>query len=110
MADIVRVEEIRVVAVLGAGTMGHGIAQVAAQAGWRVAVRDVETRFVEAGLARIRDNLHKGVEKGKVAPADRDAAIARLRATTSIEEAVRDADLVIEAIPEDMALKRETFA
>jgi 3-hydroxybutyryl-CoA dehydrogenase len=107
---IVGVDEIRNVAVLGAGTMGHGIAQVAAQAGWRVAVRDVEQRFVDAGLKKIRENLDKGVDKGKVAPHDRDAAVARLRGTISIEDAVNEADLVIEAIPEDMALKRETFA
>ena len=110
MSDIVSADQVRVVAVLGAGAMGHGIAQVAAQAGWQVVMRDVETRFVEAGLAKLRANLDKGVEKGKLTPADRDAALARLSITTSLEDAVREADVVIEAIPEDMRLKRETFA
>jgi 3-hydroxybutyryl-CoA dehydrogenase len=109
MVEIVTVDKIQRVAVLGAGTMGHGIAQVAAQAGWHVALRDVEERFVEAGLKKIQGNLDKGVEKGKVSAADRDATLARLAGTTSIEAAVRDADLVIEAIPEVMQLKQETF-
>lgn len=107
---LVTLSEIRRVAVLGAGTMGHGIAQVAAQAGWEVVLRDVEDRFVARGLERVRANLEQGVARGKVEPAARDAALARLGGTTSLEEAVRDADVVIEAIPEDMALKRETFA
>lgn len=102
--------EIRRVAVLGAGTMGHGIAHVAASAGWDVVLRDVDQRFVDAGLARIRENLQKGVEKGKVSADARDAALARLRGTTSLEDAVASADLVIEAIPEDLKLKQETFA
>jgi 3-hydroxybutyryl-CoA dehydrogenase len=110
MGDIVNASSIRRVAVLGAGTMGHGIAQVAAQAGWQVTLRDVEERFVQAGLGKIKDNLDKGVEKGKVEPGTRDATLARLAGSTSLEAAVREADLVIEAIPEDMRLKQETFA
>ncbi len=103
-------QSIKTVAVLGAGTMGHGIAQVAAQAGYQVVLRDVEQRFVDGGLAKIKDNLDKGVARGKVTLADRDVALGRLRGVVSLEDAVRGADLVIEAIPEDMALKRETFA
>ena len=110
MASIIGVDDIKRVAVLGAGTMGHGIAQVAAQAGWEVALRDVEERFVADGLRRIRANLEKGVEKGKLSADDKDRTLARLGGTTSLEAAVRGADLVIEAIPESMALKRETFA
>jgi 3-hydroxybutyryl-CoA dehydrogenase len=105
-----RIEDVRRVAVLGAGTMGHGIAQVAAMAGWQVALYDVARALVDRGLARIADNLDKGVERGKVAPADRDAARARLSGTTSLEEAAAAADLVIEAIPEDLELKRRAFA
>jgi 3-hydroxybutyryl-CoA dehydrogenase len=106
----VTVDEIKRVAVLGAGTMGHGIAHVAALAGWEVALRDVEQRFVDDGLRKIGANLDKGVEKGKLSAEERAKVGARLAGTTSLEDAARGADLVIEAIPENVALKRETFA
>jgi 3-hydroxybutyryl-CoA dehydrogenase len=98
-----------VVAVLGAGTMGHGIAQVCAMAGCEVRLRDVKDEFVAKGLAAIEGNLAKGVAKGKIQPQAKDAALARLRGTTSLAEAVQGADLVIEAIPERLDLKRSTF-
>jgi 3-hydroxybutyryl-CoA dehydrogenase len=110
MTTIVELDEIRRVAVLGAGTMGHGIAQVAAQAGWEVALRDVDERFVADGLRKIGANLDKGVEKGKLSAEERGKTLARLVGTTSLEQAVRGAQLVIEAIPENMTLKRDTFA
>jgi 3-hydroxybutyryl-CoA dehydrogenase len=97
------------IAVIGAGTMGHGIAQVAAQSGLRTALYDVEASLAEEGLARIGENLRKGVAAGKVAAADADAALARVVATGSLEAAVRDADLVIEAAPEKMDLKTKLF-
>ena len=100
----------QVVAVLGAGTMGHGIAQVCAQAGLEVRLRDVKEEFVQRGLVAIEANLAKGVAKGKVAPGDKERTMQRLRGTTSLPEAVRGADLVIEAIPENLELKRSTFA
>ena len=99
----------QVVAVLGAGTMGHGIAQVCAQAGYEVWLRDVKDEFVRRGLDGIAGNLRKGVEKGKLRPEDKDAAIARVRGTTSLVDACKAADLVIEAVPEDLDLKRRTF-
>src|SRR5688572_29607319 len=108
--DLVSAAEIRRVTVLGAGTMDDGIAQVAAMAGWSVAVYDVEERFVTAGLERIRNNLNAGVERGKVTAERRDETLARLKGTTSLEAAARDCDLVIEAVPEDAALKRKVFA
>src|SRR5437867_13119026 len=107
---VIAAAEVKRIAVLGAGTMGRGIAQVAALAGCEVHLRDVEGRFVESGLARIREMLDAGAARGKIAPADRDAAAARIRGTTSLAEAVREADAVIEAVPEDLALKRATFA
>ena len=110
MAIVIPAAEIRRVAVLGAGTMGRGIAQVAALAGCEVRLRDVEARFAEGGLAKIRETLDGGVARGKLAPADRDAAAARLTAVTSLADAVDGADAVIEAVPEDLALKRATFA
>ncbi len=97
------------ITVLGAGTMGHGIAQVAAQAGFATRLYDIEDTFVEKGLSRIRANLEKGVERGKVTASDRDAAIARLEGATDLAASVADADLVIEAAPERMDLKREIF-
>jgi len=110
MTNVVAAADIRRVAVLGAGTMGSGIAQVAALAGCEVRLRDVEARFADAGLAKIRETLDGGVARGKLAAADRDAAASRLGATTSLAEAVAGADAVIEAVPEDLALKRATFA
>jgi 3-hydroxybutyryl-CoA dehydrogenase len=102
--------DVRTILVVGAGTMGHGIAQVAAQSGYEVRLYDVDPRAVEAGLARVRANLDKGVEKGKVAPADRDAALARLSAATDLRRAAEGVDLVVEAAPERMELKRRILA
>ena len=96
---------IRTVAVLGAGTMGHGIAHVAAAAGYDTRLFDVAPAGVESGLAKIRANLAKGVEKGKLTADARDAALARLAGSTDLAEATRGADLVIEAVPEKLALK-----
>ncbi|NNM31561.1 MAG: 3-hydroxybutyryl-CoA dehydrogenase, partial [Gemmatimonadetes bacterium] len=98
------------IAVLGAGTMGHGIAQVSAAAYPSVALYDVGEDQVEAALRRVRGNLDKGVDRGKVTPEDRDRCLSALEGTTSIEAAVSGADLVIEAAPEDMDLKRRIFA
>lgn len=101
--------EIGRVAVLGAGTMGHGIAQVCAAAGCRVALHDVDAAAVARGLERIRGNLDKGVALGKVAPGDRDATLQRLHAAPSLADACADADLVIEAAPESLELKAALF-
>ena len=98
------------VAVIGAGTMGHGIAQVAAMAGHEAVLCDVDAGQLERGLARIEATLDKGVRLGKVAEAARDGALARLAGTGTLGEAVEGADLVIEAVPEVMALKKRIFA
>ncbi|RDZ42110.1 3-hydroxyacyl-CoA dehydrogenase family protein [Haloferax sp. Atlit-10N] len=98
------------VSVLGAGTMGHGIAQVAAMAGHEVTMRDIEAAYVEDGLDAIESNLRGGVDRDKVTPDEMAATLDRLSGTTSLEAAVADADLVVEAVPEDMELKRETVA
>jgi 3-hydroxybutyryl-CoA dehydrogenase len=98
------------VCVLGAGTMGHGIAQVSAMAGHEVTLRDVEAEFVERGIDQIRANLDGGVERGKVTEAERDDALSRIRGTTDLIEAVADADLVVEAVPEDEDLKRTVLS
>ena len=98
------------VAVLGAGTMGHGIAQVAAMAGHDVIVRDLEREYVDDGLASIESNLAGGVERGKVTEAEMRATLDRIEGTSDLETAVEDAAFVVEAVPEDLALKRETLS
>ncbi len=94
------------IAVLGAGTMGHGIAQVAAQAGYLVILRDVEREALRRGIHSIERNLAKGIERGKVTEGERDSTLQRIRGTTQLEE-TSSADLFIEAAPEVMELKQE---
>lgn len=97
------------VAVIGAGLMGSGIAQVAATAGYDVVLRDVTDAALDRGLRAIEGSLGKLVEKGRVAPDDRDAALGRITRTTELD-AVADADLVVEAVFEELAVKQELFA
>ena len=101
--------EIKRIAVLGAGTMGHGIAGQAARFGCTVVLNDVDDARVQKGLEGIRGVFQTGVSKGKLAAADAEAALGRIRLDTSIESAVAEADLIIEAVPEKMELKREIF-
>ncbi len=96
------------IGVIGAGTMGHGIAHVCAAAGYQVVIADANTETLGKALGKIRANLDKGVEKGKVAPDDRDATLGRL-AVGTLEDAARTADLVIEAVPEKLELKQALF-
>jgi 3-hydroxybutyryl-CoA dehydrogenase len=102
--------EINTVAVLGAGTMGHGIAQVCAAAGCSVRLYDINDEAVASGAARIEGNLNKGIDRGKVTENERDAVLNRLTTTTLIAEAVTGADLVVEAAPESMELKAKIFS
>lgn len=97
------------VAVLGAGTMGHGIAQVSAMAGNTVTIRDLEGDLVENGISSIEDNLQKGVELGKIDSTQKQETIGRIHGETDLETAVTGADLVIEAVPEKLDLKQDTF-
>ncbi|MEW6486298.1 MAG: 3-hydroxyacyl-CoA dehydrogenase family protein [Thermodesulfobacteriota bacterium] len=97
------------VAVLGAGIMGNGIAQVSAAAGYEVRLRDVEQGFLERGLGTMRKSLERMAKKGNVAPDAVEQILGRVKPTTDLREAVDGADLVIEAIPEDLQLKRNTF-
>jgi 3-hydroxybutyryl-CoA dehydrogenase len=101
--------EIKKIMVLGAGQMGGGIAQVAAQAGYRVILRDVKDEFVQRGLKVIEKNLLRSVEKGRMTNEEKDAVLGRITPTLKLEDG-KDADLVIEAIIEDFNLKKETFA
>ncbi|MCH7661237.1 MAG: 3-hydroxyacyl-CoA dehydrogenase family protein [Euryarchaeota archaeon] len=97
------------VAVLGAGTMGGGIAQVSAMTGHEVTLRDIEDAYVDRGIETIADTLEEGVERGKVTPENREGALERIAGTTDLD-AIEGSELVIEAVPEEMALKKETVA
>jgi 3-hydroxybutyryl-CoA dehydrogenase len=104
-----KANDIRTAAVLGAGTMGHGIAQVLALSGIEARLYDIDAAAVERGLANVRANLEKGVAKGKVEASARDAALKRLSGTTSLDEAAKGAQCVIEAVPEKLELKQKIF-
>ena len=98
------------ITVLGAGTMGHGIAINAATAGYHVTLHDVSPAAVEAGMSRIKAFLDKGVARGKTTEKQRDDAIARVTGAADFAEAVSQADLVIEAAPEQLELKKKIFS
>ncbi len=100
---------IDVVCVIGAGTMGHGIAQVAAMAGCDVRLHDVSHEAITRGLAKVKANLEKGVVRGKVQQSVADTAVANLVAGPDIAVAAAGADLIIEAVPEVLDLKRRIF-
>jgi 3-hydroxybutyryl-CoA dehydrogenase len=102
--------EVKKITVLGAGTMGHGIAQAAAAAGFDAVLYDIAPEFVAKGAARIKKSLAKRVEKGKLAQDQMDAILGRLKTATDLAEAVKDADFVIEAVPENLDLKKKIFA
>jgi 3-hydroxybutyryl-CoA dehydrogenase len=101
--------EIKRIAVIGAGQMGSGIAQVAAQSGFSVSLHDVAEEQVKKGLARIEGLLEKGVAKGKWTGEEKEAVLSRIQTTADLQEAVKDADLVIEAVVENMAVKTDLF-
>jgi 3-hydroxybutyryl-CoA dehydrogenase len=102
--------QVHKVAVLGAGLMGHGIAQVAAQTGgYDVSMLDVKQEYVEKGIQMIRGSLGKFVEKGKITKEQADGILSRVRPTTDLAEAAKGADLVIEAATEDPKLKLELY-
>lgn len=97
-------DEIKTVAVLGAGTMGNGIAHVFARSGCKVILRDVEKRFLDRGIETITKNLDREVKKGKISEADKPAVLARIQPITEIS-ALAVADFAVEAVPEQLDLK-----
>ncbi|HKM82995.1 MAG TPA: 3-hydroxybutyryl-CoA dehydrogenase [Candidatus Acidoferrum sp.] len=99
------IDSIKTVAVLGAGTMGNGIAHVFARAGYSVILRDLEERFLQRGMETIGKNLDREVKKGKLAEADKPAVLARLKPVTDFA-AIAKADFVVEAVPEKIEIKR----
>ncbi|MBU1340127.1 MAG: 3-hydroxybutyryl-CoA dehydrogenase [Proteobacteria bacterium] len=97
------------ITVLGAGLMGAGIAQTAAQAGFDVSIRDMEERLVENGIAAIKSNLDRMVKKGKLDKDEVQNIMGRIRGTIDLKEAAQDADMVIEAIIEVMEIKKQVY-
>tara|TARA_B100000029_G_scaffold130622_2_gene124268 strand:+ start:8447 stop:9376 length:930 start_codon:yes stop_codon:yes gene_type:complete len=108
-ADHPTLVTIRRVAVIGAGTMGSGIAQVCAQTGWETRLFDAFPESLERGMAKIEEFWDRGISKGKTTPQQKEEWVSNLNATSEMSEAVRDSDIVIEAVPEKMGLKRSIF-
>jgi len=109
MAEVQPLAEVKTIAVIGAGIMGRGIAHVAALGGYRTILEDILPASLRRAEDEIRGNLDKAIELGKVSKADADAALGRLEYASTVEDAAREADLVIEAVPEEMESKIEIF-
>ena len=102
--------EVRKICVVGAGTIGYQIAQLAAQLGYEVTLRDIDEGILKRTAQTIKDGLKKFfVDKGKMTQEKADEILASMKFTTDLKEAAKNADLVVESIPEEMALKKETF-
>ena len=102
--------EVEKIAVLGAGLMGHGITQGAAQVGkYEVSMRDIEQRFIDNGMNMIHISLQKFVSKNQITEQQMNEILARIHPTLDLKEAVSDADLIIEAVPENVELKKAMF-
>ncbi|MFW9929095.1 MAG: 3-hydroxyacyl-CoA dehydrogenase family protein [Candidatus Thorarchaeota archaeon] len=104
-----RFEDIKIIAVIGAGQMGNGIAQVCAAAGYIVFMRDIEQRFVDNGMKSIQNSLNRLVKKNKISDEDAKAVFERITGTIDLKDAVSNADLVIEAIIENPDLKNQVW-
>jgi 3-hydroxybutyryl-CoA dehydrogenase len=101
--------EIKNVCVLGAGLMGSGIAQVCAQAGYQVTMRDIEQRFIDAGMNTIKKNLNRDVEKGKKTKEEMESILGRITPTLDLKEAAGNADVVVEVVIEVMDVKKQVY-
>ncbi|HDN05987.1 3-hydroxyacyl-CoA dehydrogenase family protein [Candidatus Bathyarchaeota archaeon] len=101
--------EVKRIAVLGAGLMGHGICQVAAQSGYEVNLRDIEQRFLDNGMQMIKKSLQKFQSKGQLTETQVNETLGRIHPTLDLKEAVSNVDLVVEAVPENVELKKATF-
>jgi 3-hydroxybutyryl-CoA dehydrogenase len=101
--------EIKKICVLGAGLMGAGIAQVSAEAGYEVSMRDIEDRFVQGGLSIIKKNYERAISKGKMTKEQADAWLSKVKGTLDIGEAVKGAQVVIEAVIENIDLKKQVY-
>ena len=103
-------KDVSIVAVIGAGIMGRGIAHVAALGGFQTVLNDVSHELLQKAQSRIRQDLHKAVSIGKLTDSDMDAALARLTLDNNLDRAAESAELVIEAVPEKMELKLDVFS
>jgi 3-hydroxybutyryl-CoA dehydrogenase len=101
--------EVKTVAVIGAGTMGRGIAYAAALGGYKTILEDVSDRILSVAAVWIRETFEEGVKRGKVEASERDAALGRISTCSVVDEAIRDAELIIEAVPEEREMKLELF-
>ncbi|MBX5328735.1 MAG: 3-hydroxyacyl-CoA dehydrogenase family protein [Candidatus Bathyarchaeota archaeon] len=101
--------EVKKIAVLGAGLMGHGICQVAAQSGYEVNLRDIEQRFVDNGMQMIKTSLQKFQAKGQLTETQVNETLGRIHPTIDLKEAVSNVDLIIEAVTENVELKKATY-
>jgi len=102
--------EIKNITVLGSGIMGHGIAQVSAMAGYNVVLRDIEQPFLDKAMEKIKWSLDKLVSKEKISENERNEIFSRIKPIVDLKDAVHDCDLVIEAVPEIMELKKKVYA
>jgi 3-hydroxybutyryl-CoA dehydrogenase len=100
--------QVQKLGVIGAGTMGNGIAQLAAQIGCEVIMRDIKDEFVERGLKNINSFLTKSIERGKLKPDEKEVIVGRIKGTTDMAD-LKDVDFVIEAVIEDLELKKKVF-
>ena len=105
-----KAEDVKTVAMIGAGDMGHGIAACCLMGGYKVILRDIDQKFVDKGMAGIKASFDKFKEKGKMTPEAYDDAFARLIPMVDLQTAVKDADFIIEAVPEKVELKKSVFA
>ena len=103
-------EDVKKIAMIGAGAMGNGIATCGLMAGYTVVLRDIEQKFVDSGVAGVKSSLAKFKEKGKITPEAHDAALSRLIPIVDLQEAVKDADFIIEAVPEKLEIKQAVMA
>jgi len=101
--------DIKKICVLGAGLMGSGIAQVSAEAGYEVSMRDIEDRFVQGGLNIIKKNYERAISKGKMTKEQSDALLSKVKGTVDMVEAVKSAEVVIEAVIENIDLKKQVY-
>lgn len=105
-----KLDDVKKIAMIGAGDMGHGIAACCLLGGYTVVLRDIDQKFVDRGVAGIKNSFGKFLEKGKITKEAYDGALARLIPMVDLQEAVKDADFIIEAVPEKLELKKSVFA
>ncbi len=105
-----KLEDVKKIVMIGAGDMGHGIAACCLLGGYTVVLRDIDQKFVDKGMAGIKSSFARFLEKGKMTKEAHDAALARLIPMVDLKEAVKDADFIIEAVPEKLELKKSVFA